>query len=82
MNILSHLPKGLLDYGNYAPKYLCVAVATRLVKRYFIIDQQIAWHFVHYSECLFHPLPFFATLTTNHFPTSRISANHDKGLGS
>ena len=30
-------------------------------KRYFIIDQQIARHFVHYSECLSNPLPFYAT---------------------
>ena len=25
------------------------------IKRYFIIDQQIACHFVHYSECLYQP---------------------------
>ena len=82
MNILSHLPKGLLDYSNYAPKHLCVAVATWLVKKYSIIDQQIVRHFVHYCECLFHPLPFSATQTTNPFLTSKISANHVKGLGS
>ena len=29
-------------------------------KRYFIIDQQIARHFVQYSEFLSNPLPFYA----------------------
>ena len=27
-----------------------------LNKRYFIIDQQIARHFVHFSEYIYHPL--------------------------
>ena len=31
-------------------------LVVRLNKRYFIIDQQIARHFVHYSECLSNPL--------------------------
>ena len=26
-------------------------------KIYFIIEQQIAWHFVHYSEYLYYPSP-------------------------
>ena len=39
-----------------------------------MIDHQIARHFVHYSECLYH------SSQINHFLTSRISANHDKGL--
>ena len=26
------------------------------LKRYFIIDQQIVQHFLHYSKCLYHPL--------------------------
>ena len=51
-------------------------------KRYFIIDQQIEGHFVHYSECLFHPpLPSYATQINNPLLTSMISANPDKELG-
>ena len=50
-------------------------------KRYFMIDQQIARHFVHYSEYIYHPLPFYTTKIINPFLNSRISANHDKGLG-
>ena len=38
-------------------------------KRYFIIDQQIAPHFVHYSVCLL----FYGTQIINPFPSSRIS---------
>ena len=30
----------------------------RIVERYFVIDQQIARHFVNCSECLSNPLPF------------------------
>ena len=47
-------------------------------KRYFIVEQQLSRYFEHYSECLYHPLPFYATQITNHFLSSRISANHDK----
>ena len=50
-------------------------------KGYFIIDQQIARHFVHYSNYPNHPLPFYTTNITNPFLTPRISAYHDKGLG-
>ena len=50
-------------------------------KRYFIIDQQIAEHFVHYSKYLSKPLPFYATEMINPFFNSRISANHNKELG-
>ena len=48
--------------------------------KYIIIDQQIARHFVHYSESLHHPLPFYATQIIYPFLTLRLSANHDKGL--
>ena len=48
------------------------------VKRYFIIDQQIARHFVHYIEYPYDPLPFYATQIINPVLTSRISTNHDK----
>ena len=44
-----------------------------------MIDQQKARNFVHYSECLSNPLPFYATQIINPFLTSRISANHNKG---
>ena len=50
-----------------------------LDKRYFIIDQQLARQFVQYSECLY--LLFYATPIINPFLTSKISANHNKGLG-
>ena len=50
------------------------------VKRYFIVDQQIARHFVHYSECT-NPLPFYLTQMINPFLILRTLANHDKGLG-
>ena len=46
-----------------------------IYKRYFIIHQQIVWHFEHYSECLSNPLPFYATQLINHFLNSRVSAN-------
>ena len=37
-------------------------VAVGKNKRYFLIDQQLARHFVHYSEwSLTQPLPFYAT---------------------
>ena len=49
-------------------------------KRYFIIDPKKMWHFVHYSECLYRPLPFYTTQVINPFLTSRISGNHSKGF--
>ena len=53
----------------------CLKILNLMIqdKRYFIIDQQIASHFVHYSECLYYPLPLYATQIINHFLTSRIS---------
>ena len=33
----------------------------RFILRFFIIDQQIAWHFVQYSESYSNPLPFYAS---------------------
>ena len=45
-------------------------------KRYFMIDQQIVQHFVHYSECLSNHPPFYATQIISSFLSSRISANH------
>ena len=45
-----------------------------------MIDQQIVWHFVQYSECLYHHLLFYATQIIKPFFTSRISVNYDKGL--
>ena len=48
-------------------------------KRYSIIDQQIAQHFAHCSEYLYHPLPFYATQNITPFLTLSISANHNKG---
>ena len=48
---------------------------------YSIIDQQIARHFVHISECIYQPLPLYATQIINLFLTKKKSANHYKGLG-
>ena len=47
-------------------------------KRYFLIDQQIARHFMQYSDNLPNPLPFNANQITNLFLNSRTSTNHDK----
>ena len=53
-----------------------------LYKRYVMIDQQIAWHFVHYSECLSNSLShIYATQIINPFLNSRISTNEDKWVG-
>ena len=72
--ILSYLLKCTILYTiNNKKKYAN--------KRYSIIDQQIAWHFVDYSECLSNPLPFFETQIINPFLNSRITVNHEKGLG-
>ena len=48
--------------------------------RYSKIDQHLARHFLHYSECLQHPLTFYTTQIINPFLNSRISANQDKVL--
>ena len=50
-----------------------------LCKRYSIIDQQIARHFVYHSEC-FSNVSFHATQIINPFFTLSVLANHDKGL--
>ena len=50
----------------YPQKLLDIDKGFGLVKRYFIIDQQIAWHFVHYSEYLYrHPSFLFKS---NNYP--------------
>ena len=46
-------------------------------KRYIILDQQLAQHFVKCSECLANP-PCYATQIINPFLKSRSSANHKK----
>ena len=67
--------KGLRPHYTLDPRFFSIK------KKYFIIDQQIARHCVHYSECLSNPLSFNATQITTPFLNSRISANHDQGLG-
>ena len=49
-------------------------------KDIIITDQQIARQFVHYSECLYHLHSFYVNQIINPFHSSKISANHDKGL--
>ena len=44
---------------------------TGLDKRYFRKDQQLARHFVHYSECLHYPLPFYVTQIINPLLTKK-----------
>ena len=50
-------------------------------KRDFILDHQIARHFVQYSEWLSDPLPFYATQLINSFLNAKNPANHDKEWG-
>ena len=45
--------------------WLCMRIS--LNKIYSIIDQQIAYNFVHYSEYLYHTLPFIETKIINPF---------------
>ena len=45
-----------------------------------MIDQQIARHFVHYSEYPSNPLTFYANQKNNPYLNFRISANHDKRM--
>ena len=52
-----------------------------LYRRWFIIEKQIVRDFLQYSEYLSNPLPFYATQFINPLLNSRISANHDKGVG-
>ena len=40
---------------NTHKKYTHCALTYYYTKKYFIIDPQFARHFVHYSECLYHP---------------------------
>ena len=44
-------------------------------ERCFIIDQQIAWHFVQISKSLSNPLPFYANQIINPVLNLMISAN-------
>jgi len=46
-------------------------------KKNFIIEKQIAWHFVKYSENLSTPL-VHVTQIIHPFLNSRISADHDE----
>ena len=49
-------------------------------KRYFRIDQHLAWHFVHYVECLSSPTLFLCGQIITPFLNSMISSNQEKGL--
>ena len=60
--------------------YLSHSPLLSLSKRYLIIDQQIARLFVNYSECLYNPPSLLCNSNTDSI-TSRIPANHAKGLG-
>ena len=54
---MSYFQSGSFDNGAYVPILLEIPTLPQhtLSKTYFIIDQQIARHFVHYSECIYHP---------------------------
>ena len=55
-----------------------VVYDSSIEKRYFLIDQQKARHFVHVFTTL---LPFYGTQIIYPLFTSRLSANYNKGLG-
>ena len=61
----------------------CAYLRFLMYKRYFIIDKQIARHFVQYTECLYAtlPIPFYVTQFLDPFLNLRILTNHDKGKG-
>ena len=78
------LIKGLTEIGLYLESLcnakICFQVFIHLKcgmkdRRYFIIDQQIEWLYVLYSECFYHPPPLLAIQIIKHFLTSRISAS-------
>ena len=48
-----------------SPRFLLGNVSALCLSLFSIIDQQIALHFVHYSECLSNPLTFYATKIIN-----------------
>ena len=79
INVCSWLtPKGVTMHGILRGFWKCEWV-DGFLKRYFILDQQIAWHFVHWMSL---QTPFsYVTQIINPFLTSRLSANHDTGLG-
>ena len=68
------------NYINLNKKNLMMSVSFFNVTK-ILIDQQISRHFVHYSVCLYHLLPFYATQIINPLLTSMISANNNKVLG-
>ena len=41
-----------MDHVYFTYIHLCMRLFSSFFKRYFMIDQQIAWHFVQYSEYL------------------------------
>ena len=59
---------------------MVIIVCKGFFERYFIEYQQIEQHLVHFSECLYQEVPFYATQIIKPYLTSRISANHDKGI--
>ena len=81
MNLHSLNTRMFSEEQSTNKSWACWNSSLEIDKRYFMIDQQIAQHFVHYSKCLYHPLLFFATQIIIPFLNSKISANHDKWLG-
>ena len=63
-----------------APPYFVMAQHRLLREKYFMIDQQIA-PFYALQWMSLTTLTFYATQIISPFLTSRISANHNKGLG-
>ena len=50
------------------------------VKRDFIIEKQIARHYMYTPNVYQNPLQFYANQTINPFLNSMISANHENSL--
>ena len=78
-NFVDRITKGLcfccktLDLGQ-AFKQTKIGIG----KGYFIIDQQIARHLVHYSECLYTPVFLYNSINFTLFLLQ--GSEHDKGL--
>ena len=73
------LDASLLDLYKIKSSIFLYEDSNSHIKRDFIIEKQIARHFLQYSECLSKPLPFYATQIIEPFLNSKTLANHDKG---
>ena len=54
------------------------SASVSVTKRYFKIDQHLAWHFVFYVECLSSLTPFICSQIITHFLNTMIFTNKEK----